>query len=107
MKRNVSRETEAFVGDTDCQVADASSNMAVAIFSQFVSVNKKDRHDGVGLFYLARLKEFESPTFRLGGGCSILLSYKRISHTIVYSHFPGLSMGDCRSTIDKRGGEGI
>ena len=27
---------------------------------------------------LARLKEFESPTFRLGGGRSILLSYKRI-----------------------------
>ncbi len=28
--------------------------------------------------FLARLKEFESPTFRLGGGRSILLSYKRI-----------------------------
>ena len=42
-------------------------------------VNKKDRHHRVGPFCLARLKEFESPTFRLGGGCSILLSYKRIS----------------------------
>ena len=30
------------------------------------------------LFCLARLKEFESPTFRLGGGRSILLSYKRV-----------------------------
>ena len=28
--------------------------------------------------FLARLKEFESPTFRLGGGRSILLSYKRV-----------------------------
>ena len=30
-------------------------------------------------FVLARLKEFESPTFRLGGGRSIQLSYRRIS----------------------------
>ena len=28
--------------------------------------------------FLARLKEFESPTFRLGGGRSILLSYWRM-----------------------------
>ena len=28
---------------------------------------------------LARLMRFERTTFRLGGGCSILLSYKRIS----------------------------
>ena len=28
--------------------------------------------------FLARPKEFESPTFRLGGGRSILLSYGRI-----------------------------
>ena len=32
--------------------------------------------------FLARLKEFESPTFRLGGGRSILLSYKRIYYRI-------------------------
>ena len=32
--------------------------------------------------FLARLKEFESPTFRLGGGRSILLSYKRIYDSI-------------------------
>ena len=29
-------------------------------------------------FFMARPKEFESPTFRLGGGRSILLSYGRI-----------------------------
>ena len=39
--------------------------------------------------FLARLKEFESPTFRLGGGRSILLSYKRIYDTIqTYDHLP-------------------
>ena len=32
--------------------------------------------------YLAPQKEFESPTFRLGGGRSILLSYKRIYDTV-------------------------
>ena len=32
---------------------------------------------------LARQKEFESPTFRLGGGRSILLSYWRIYWNIV------------------------
>ena len=32
---------------------------------------------------MARLKEFESPTFRLGGGRSILLSYWRIYWNIV------------------------
>ena len=29
-------------------------------------------------FFLARLRGFEPPTYRLGGGRSILLSYKRI-----------------------------
>ena len=33
--------------------------------------------------FLARLKEFESPTFRLGGGRSIQLSYRRIYVAIV------------------------
>ena len=32
---------------------------------------------------MAPQKEFESPTFRLGGGRSILLSYGRICHAIV------------------------
>ena len=32
---------------------------------------------------MARLKEFESPTFRLGGGRSIRLSYRRICDCIV------------------------
>ena len=44
-------------------------------------------------FSLARPKEFESPTFRLGGGRSILLSYGRIFYTIVYLYFMRLSMG--------------
>ena len=35
---------------------------------------------------LARLKEFESPTFRLGGGRSILLSYRRISKWAEWAH---------------------
>ena len=34
---------------------------------------------------LARPKEFESPTFRLGGGRSILLSYGRISFLNLYN----------------------
>ncbi len=33
---------------------------------------------GCSVMLLARPKEFESPTFRLGGGRSILLSYGRI-----------------------------
>ena len=33
---------------------------------------------------MARPKEFESPTFRLGGGRSILLSYGRIFYFIAY-----------------------
>ena len=36
--------------------------------------------------YLARQKEFESPTFRLGGGCSIQLSYWRIN---LLPHYTG------------------
>ena len=32
---------------------------------------------------LARQKGFEPPTFRLGGGCSIQLSYWRMFHSIV------------------------
>ena len=34
-------------------------------------------------FLLARQKGFEPPTFRLGGGCSIQLSYWRLYHSIV------------------------
>ncbi len=41
---------------------------------------------------MARLKEFESPTFRLGGGRSILLSYKRICCLQVYRKRGGLSI---------------
>ena len=37
-------------------------------------------------FCLARLKEFESPTFRLGGGRSILLSYKRGYKNIIIDY---------------------
>ena len=33
---------------------------------------------------LARRKEFESPTFRLGGGRSILLSYRRIFNIYIF-----------------------
>ena len=36
---------------------------------------------------VARQKEFESPTFRLGGGCSIQLSYWRIYWDIVSEKF--------------------
>ncbi len=32
---------------------------------------------------MARQKGFEPPTFRLGGGCSIQLSYWRVFHSIV------------------------
>ena len=39
---------------------------------------KTERRKSDTLFFLARPKEFESPTFRLGGGRSILLSYGRI-----------------------------
>ena len=35
--------------------------------------------------FLARPKEFESPTFRLGGGRSILLSYGRICFLNLYN----------------------
>ena len=41
--------------------------------------NAKENAESIILSaFLARRKEFESPTFRLGGGRSILLSYRRI-----------------------------
>ena len=50
-------------------------------------------------FYMARLKEFESPTFRLGGGRSILLSYKRIFGFagLFYHHLPLRVNNLCRN----------
>ena len=39
---------------------------------------KNEQRYGRSIPLLARPKEFESPTFRLGGGRSILLSYGRI-----------------------------
>ena len=47
--------------------------------SKKISSPKKMSDDmGCSVMLLARPKEFESPTFRLGGGRSILLSYGRI-----------------------------
>ena len=45
--------------------------------------------------FLARWKEFESPTFRLGGGRSILLSYKRIYDTIQTDYHLPFCKGEC------------
>ena len=39
----------------------------------------------ITLLNMARQKEFESPTFRLGGERSILLSYWRNSQIVFYS----------------------
>ncbi len=45
--------------------------------------------------FLARLKEFESPTFRLGGGRSILLSYKRIYDIVQTDYLLPFCKGVC------------
>ena len=44
-------------------------------------------------FYVARLARFERATFRLGGGCSIQLSYRRINTLALYRKKDGLSTG--------------
>lgn len=41
--------------------------------------------------WLARQKGFEPPTFRLGGGCSIQLSYWRIDDYIIRQTWPAVN----------------
>ena len=43
-----------------------------------------------GIRFLARQKGFEPPTFRLGGGCSIQLSYWRMDTSIIMENRGGV-----------------
>ena len=56
------------------------------VSSENFEKNKKSRKQlkKLSALFVARPKEFESPTFRLGGGRSILLSYGRIFYFIAY-----------------------
>ena len=44
----------------------------------------------MGIRFLARQKGFEPPTFRLGGGCSIQLSYWRMDKSIIMENQGGV-----------------
>ena len=52
--------------------------LCIAAFKSPTDTKKSGMAIAIPLF-LARLMRFERTTFRLGGGCSILLSYRRIS----------------------------
>ena len=57
----------------------------------FVSLLLKQKPDAqMGIRFLARQKGFEPPTFRLGGGCSIQLSYWRMDTSIIMENRVGV-----------------
>ena len=55
-------------GISKCKIILSANDMSI-------TENAENHH---GFRHLARQKGFEPPTFRLGGGCSIQLSYWRV-----------------------------